>query len=155
MTTTLPSAVGAALPPTGRRPVFVALLALVRFLAPVHAALALVQPVSIGLYLDGRYGLLRVHQVAAGLVVLAALLLGVVALGYVLSGGRLWALGCVPLFLLEGVQTGLGYSRSLGVHIPLGVAVVTLALAVAVLVWTPGAARRRAPRSPRPPREQA
>ena len=149
MTTTLPPPVAAALPPAARRPVFVVLLALFRLLAPLHAALAVAQPVSIGLYLDGRYGLLQVHQLAAGLLVLAALALGAVALGYVLSGGRLWALGCVPLFLVSGVQTGMGYSRSLGVHIPLGVAVVALALVVAVLAWTPAAGRPRAARPPR------
>ncbi|GAA1433289.1 hypothetical protein GCM10009616_24920 [Microlunatus lacustris] len=146
MTTTLPPPVGTALPPAARRPVFGVLLGLFRVLALLHAVLALAQPVSIGLYLDGRYGLLQVHQAAAGLLVLAALTLGVVALGYVLGGGRLWALGCVPLFLAEGIQTGMGYSRSLSVHVPLGVAVVALAVVVAVLAWTPAAGRPRAPR---------
>lgn len=149
MTTTLPPGVGTAPPASARRPVFGVLLALFRVLALLHAGLALAQPVSIGLYLDGRYGLLRVHQAAAGLLILTALALGVVALGYVLSGGRLWALGCVPLFLAAGVQTGMGYSRSLGVHVPLGVAVVALALVVAVLAWTPAAGRPRAERHPR------
>jgi hypothetical protein len=146
MTTTLPPPVGTTPPPAVRPPVFGVLRALFRVLALLHAALALAQPVSIGLYLDGRYGLLQVHRAAAGLLVLAALALGVVALGHVLSGGRLWARGCVPLFLAAGIQTGMGYSRSLGVHVPLGVALVALAVAVAVLAWTPATSRRRAPR---------
>ncbi len=141
--------------PAARRPVHAVLLVLFRVLAPLHAVLTLVQPISIGLYLDGRYGLLRLHQVGSGLLILSALVLGVVALGLVLAGGPLWALLCVPLFLVEGVQTGLGYSRSLGVHVPLGVAVVALALAVAVLAWTPAASRRRSPRVPRTDRSAA
>ncbi|CAA9297459.1 MAG: hypothetical protein AVDCRST_MAG48-1046 [uncultured Friedmanniella sp.] len=145
-TTSAPAAGLGTAPATPRRAVFALFLLLFRLLATAHAGLCLLQPVSIGQYLDGRYGLLRVHQVGAGLLVLTALALGVVALGYVLSGGRTWALVCGLLFLLEGVQTGLGYSRSLGLHVPLGVAVVVLALVLAVLVWTPAAARCRPPR---------
>ncbi|SDS24022.1 hypothetical protein SAMN04488543_1347 [Friedmanniella luteola] len=147
MTSTLPApAVVTEHPPPARRPLFVALLVLFRVLTTAHLGLALVQPISIGQYLDGRYGLLRLHQTAAGLLVLTALVLALVGVGYVLAGGRLWALGCPLLFLLAGVQTGLGYNRALGVHIPLGVALVALAVAVAVLSWAPAAARPRAPR---------
>ena len=148
--TSAPSTGLIATPGDRPRALFAVFLVLFRLLATVHAVLCLLQPVSIGQYLDGRYGLLRVHQVAAGLLVLTALALGVVAVGYVLTGGRSGALACGLLFFLEGLQTGLGYSRSLGLHVPLGVAVVALALVIAVLVWTPAAARRR-PRRPRPP----
>jgi uncharacterized membrane protein (UPF0182 family) len=134
-----------------RRPVFLASLYLLRTLATVHLALALTQAVSIGQYLDGRYGLLQWHQVGAGLLTLSGLVLALVAVGHVLSGGRLGVLGCVLLFLAEGIQTGAGYSRQLGLHVPLGVAIVTAALVVAVWTWTP-AARRARPRRPRPAR---
>jgi hypothetical protein len=137
-------------PEHGRRRLFVPSLYLFRGVAAVHAVLAVTQAVSIGQYLDGRYGLLRVHQVTAGLLVLAGMVLGLVAVGHVLSGGRWWAGACVILFLAEGVQTGLGYSRSLGVHVPLGVAIVTLSLVVAVLSWTPAAGRPRSRRAPVP-----
>lgn len=139
-------------PTERRRPAFAVSLLLLRAVATVHAALALTQAFSIGQYLDGRYGLLRWHQVCAGLLVLSGLVLALVAVGFVLSGGRARVLGAVPLFLAEGVQTGVGYSRELGVHVPLGVAIVTAALVVAVWSWTP-AARRVRPRRPR--RERA
>ena len=135
--------------PPRRRP-FLASLYLLRLLASVQAVLALTQALSIGQYLDGRYGLLRVHQVAAGLLILSGMLLAVAALGYVLSGGRVWVISSALLFLAEGVQTGLGYRRSLGVHVPLGVAIVALAVAVAVWSWTPAARTPRASRSRRP-----
>jgi hypothetical protein len=150
VTTTLPPPVldRPALPPR-RGPVFVGFLVLFRVVATLHAALALVQPVSIGQYLDGRYGLLRLHQISGGVLVLSAMVLGVVAVGYVLTGGRWAAAACPLLFLAEGIQSGLGYNRELGVHVPLGVAIVAVALAVAVLSWTRAAGRPRPRRSAR------
>lgn len=132
--------------PPPRRALFATSLYLLRLLATVQAVLALTQALSIGQYLDGRYGLLQVHQVAAGLMILSGMLLAVVALGYVLSGGRVWVSSSALLFLAEGAQTGLGYSRALGVHVPLGVAIVALAVVVAVWSWTPAAGRPRARR---------
>ena len=135
-------------PATPRRPLFTATLYLLRGVATVHALLAMIQPVSIGQYLDGRYGLLRVHQITAGLLILAGMALGLVAIGYVLAGGPVKAIGGVLLFLAEGIQTGLGYGRELGAHVPLGVAIVALALVIAVWSWTRAAGRPR-PRRPR------
>jgi hypothetical protein len=137
----------AAREPVARRSrTFLVFLYALRVVATLHALMALSQALSIGQYLDGRYGLLRVHQVIAGLLILVGMALALVALGYVLSGGRLGASGCVVIFLADGLQTGLGYSRVLGGHVPLGVAIITLSLVIAVWSWTPGAGRPR-PRS--------
>ena len=151
-TTVPPPDLRSTVEPPDRRPLFVAALYLLRVMATLQAALALTQALSIGQYLDGRYGLLQVHQIAAGLLITSGMLLAVVALGYVLSGGRVWVISSALLFLAEGVQTGLGYSRSLGVHVPLGVAIVALAVAVAIWSWTPAARRPRTRRSARPAR---
>jgi hypothetical protein len=63
---------------------------------------------------------------------------------YAVAGGRVWvAAVCVLFYLAEGIQTGLGYSRSLGVHVPLGVAIVGGAVAVAAWSWTPASGRSR------------
>lgn len=144
------SAAPTTAPAGRRRPVFLASSYLLRAVATVHAALALTQAVSIGQYLDGRYGLLQWHQTCAGLLVLSGLVLGVLAVVHVLSGGRIWVLGLVLLFLAEGIQTGIGYNRELGIHVPLGVAIVTAALAVAVWSWTPAVRRPRLRRPGRP-----
>jgi hypothetical protein len=49
----------------------------------------------------------------------------------------------VALFLVVGLQIGMGFSRTLEVHIPLGVAIVTMSVLLTIWVWTPSAARPR------------
>jgi hypothetical protein len=49
----------------------------------------------------------------------------------------------VLVFLAEGFQIGMGYSRQLHLHVPLGVAIVVAAVLLAAWVWTPSAARAR------------
>lgn len=134
-----------AAPPPPRTPrLFRLSRGALRVVASLHALLALSQALSIGQYLDGSYTLLRVHAVAAGILVLAGAALGLVAVLYAVAGGRVWvAAVCVPFYLAEGIQTGLGYSRSLGVHVPLGVAIVGGAVAVAVWSWTRASGRSR------------
>ncbi len=70
------------------------------------------------------------------------------ALLYVVGGrGRLWVLPVTVLvFLAEGFQIGMGYSRQLHLHVPLGVAIVVTAVLLAAWVWTPSAARPRGSR---------
>lgn len=138
-------------PPRGRW--FRAARYALRGVATVHALLATAQAVTIGRYLDGAYGMIRWHSTAAGLLILVGLALAVVGLVYSLAGGRWWvATACVPFFLAEGVQTGMGYSRALDIHIPLGVAIVGGALALAAWSWTRAAGRGR---SLRPTRSRA
>jgi hypothetical protein len=137
-----PSAAGAP------RRLFVPALYTLRVLATLNALLVVAQAWSIGQYLNGDYPQLRLHATGAGIAILSAAALGLVALVYAFAGGPWRSVGAVLLFLAEGFQTGMGYARQLGIHVPLGVAVVTLAVLVAVWSWTPAAARPR-PRSDR------
>jgi uncharacterized membrane protein (UPF0182 family) len=101
----------------------------------------LVQPVLAGLYLSGEWDALGIHSGNAVLVELLGQVLVLTALAYWLAGrgrGR-FALAAVLLWLAVGMQAGFGYARLLGLHIPLGVAVVTASVLFAIWVWRRGA----------------
>lgn len=125
-------------PPIPRRPrLFRTTKAALRVVATPHALLALSQAFSIGQYLSGNYALIHVHAIAAGFLMLTAAVLGVIGVLYAVAGGQIWvAVVCFLFYFSEAVQTGMGYSRQLGVHIPLGVAIVTAALLVGGWSWT-------------------
>lgn len=132
------------LPPPRRGRWFRVTLYALRGVATLHALLAASQAVTIGRYLDGAYEMIRWHSTAAGILVLVGLALAVVGLVHGLAGGRWWgAAACLSFFFAEGVQTGMGYSRALDIHIPLGVASVGGALALAAWSWTRAAGRGR------------
>ena len=134
----------AAPPATGPSAVAAGSVAALRLTATLHALLAAAQPLLAGRYLDGDYDSVSQHGVTAGLVVVAAAAVGVAALVHGLRGGRWWPFAAaVALWWLEAVQTAMGYSANLAVHVPLGVAVVGLAVALAVWAWTPRARARR------------
>jgi hypothetical protein len=116
-----------------------------RFLLTGHLVAVLAQPVLAGRYLTGDVDAITVHGLLGSLLSLVAMALVAGALAYVLFGrGRLWVLPVtVLLFLAEGFQIGMGYSRELAVHVPLGVAIVVVAVLLAAWVWTPAAARPR------------
>lgn len=130
-------------PSSQRRSAFGPLLMSYRIVATLHGLCALAQPVWIGQYLNGRYVRLQLHAETGTVLLLTAMVLGAVSVAYVLAGGRVWALFTALFFFAEGVQTGVGYSRNLAVHLPLGVAIVGFAVFLAVWVWTPAARRRR------------
>lgn len=116
-----------------------------RLLLTGHLVAVLAQPVLAGRYLTGDVDAITVHGLLGSLLSLVAMALVAGALAYVLFGrGRLWVLPVtVLLFLAEGFQIGMGYSRELAVHVPLGVAIVVVAVLLAAWVWTPAAARPR------------
>ena len=111
---------------------------LLRAVVTVHLAAVVVQPVLAGLYLGGDVDAIGWHAAigsataALGLAVIAASLAYVVA-----ARGRPWPLLVVAvlLFLTEGLQIGFGYAHQLGLHVPLGVAVVLAAVALAGWAW--------------------
>ena len=119
-----------------------------RFLLTGHLVAVLAQPVLAGRYLTGDVDAIEVHGLVGSLLSLVAMALIAGAIAYVLGGrGRLWVLpAAVLLFFAEGFQIGMGYSRQLQVHIPLGVAIVVIAVLLAAWVWTPSAARPRGAR---------
>ncbi|NNG34932.1 hypothetical protein [Nakamurella aerolata] len=132
------------------------LLMLLRIVAVAHAALAIAQPLSIGQYLDGVIGALAWHGGTGEILAGTALLMSVLALLVVLRRGPRWLV--VPpltLALAEGLQIGLGFSRSLGVHIPLGVGIVATAIGYAIAVLRPSAATQRSRRADRRPERPA
>jgi uncharacterized membrane protein (UPF0182 family) len=126
---------------------------LLRAVVTVHLVAVLGQPVWAGLFLTGDVDAITVHGTVGSLLAAWGLLTAGVALAYVVGGrGPLWV---VPLalahFLATGFQIGAGYGRDLGLHIPLGVGLVVVAVVLAAWVWSPAAARsRRVPAAPAP-----
>jgi hypothetical protein len=116
-----------------------------RFLLTGHLVAVLAQPVLAGRYLTGDVDAIKAHGLVGSLLSLVAMTLVAGAVAYVLGGrGQLWVLPvAVLVFLAEGFQIGMGYSRQLQVHVPLGVAIVVTAVLLAAWVWTPSAARPR------------
>jgi hypothetical protein len=123
-----------------------------RVAATIHALLLCAQPVLAGLFLSGDFGKLSMHATLAGIVILACMLLFVAAVLVWRPGRRSpWPIAITgALFLAEGIQTGAGYERNLGLHVPLGVTVVATGVALAVWAWRPRRTRR--PAAPPPPR---
>jgi hypothetical protein len=110
-------------------------LAALRLVAATHAIAVCLQPVLAGVYLNGSGGALRIHEpLGLGLTFLGLFQL-LVAMIWWRSGGRPLAPVLALLILLgEGFQVGMGYSRQLVLHIPLGIALV--AASVAFAFWT-------------------
>jgi hypothetical protein len=119
-----------------------------RIVVTVFQLAVLAQPVLAGLFLTGDIDAIGVHGLIGSLLVLGAMAVIGVALAYVLAGhGRLWVLPVsVLLFLAVGFQVGAGYARQLELHIPLGVAIVTMSVLLTAWVWTPSAALPRGTR---------
>lgn len=119
-----------------------------RFLLTGHLGAVFAQPVLAGRYLTGDVDAMAVHGLVGSLLSLVAMALIAGAIAFVLGGrGQLWVLPVtVLLFLAEGYQIGIGYSRQLHLHVPLGVAIVVAAVLLAAWVWTPAAGRPRGTR---------
>jgi hypothetical protein len=119
-------------------------LALLRLVAATHATAICLQPILAGVYLNGSGGALRIHEPLGLALNFTGLFQLLVATIWWRSGGRLLAPVLALLILLgEGFQVGMGYSRQLALHIPLGIALV--AASVAFAFWT---GRRRADVTP-------
>ena len=102
------------------------------------------QPVTMGLYLSGRYPMMSWHSLVGSMIAALALVAAGLALLYAVAGGRPWTVpAAIGLFLACGFQIGMGYARTLGVHVPLGVAVVSGSLLLTVWSWTRSAGRFR------------
>lgn len=108
-------------------------LRVLRVLAVVHAAVAFLQPVLAGSYLGGRPAANTVHETAGSMLpVIALLMIPAALLNWRRGKGRVWPLAAIlALIAAEGAQIGLGYGRSLQIHIPLGVGIVAGSIAFA------------------------
>lgn len=116
-----------------------------RWVITLHAAAAFAQAVFAGRFLSGDYDMLRAHfinsQVVGGLAV-AQVIVGV--LYWKPGGGPGWpALASGGLLALEPFQIAAGIKRVIGIHVPLAVLIITLAIVFAVWAWRPTFGRRR------------
>jgi hypothetical protein len=118
------------------------LLRVLRLVAVAHAVAVGLQPVLAGVYLNGSSTANRIHEPLGNAVALLCLTQLLVATIWWRTGGRLTAvLATAGILAAESVQIGMGYSRQLALHVPLGIAIV--AATVALTLWMFG----RAPRS--------
>lgn len=121
-----------------------------RILLLLNALLAIAQPIMAGSYLSGNFDILDAHGLNGNVLLGTTFLAGLAALGYVIVRGPVWPVPVlVVLWFAEGIQIGMGHTRNLAVHIPLGVAIVGTAAALAAWSFTSAAARRRARRTRR------
>ncbi len=127
---------------TSTTPVHLVLLWTFRVLASLQAVLFVLQPVSIGSFLQGSYPAIDLHNVVGALLVIVTVVVGTVGglLGIV---ARRWFLlpASILLMVATTAQVALGATRTLSVHVPLGVLLVATALWLAGWSWTKGARR--------------
>lgn len=107
----------------------------------IHAAAAFTQSILAGMYLSGSLDAMEIHGAIGSSLVVVTMLQGVASLLFVFPGRGPWwpLLVSVVLFFVEGLQIGMGYARTLGLHIPLGVAIIvtTTMMFVWSLRWKP------------------
>jgi hypothetical protein len=113
-----------------------------RFLAGAVAALILLQGASAGSHLTGVGGALGLHR-RVGTELLTLLALVAVVTAAMAVKARWWALpAAIAGFLGIGAQIGMGFADQLQVHLPLGVALFGLYLAMAVALTDPNKEKR-------------
>lgn len=137
---TTPALAPFAQPVAPRSGLHTALLWITRLVMPPQAIAFALQPISIGSFLQGTWAALDVHLAIGGILVIVTWMTGLcgIALGVV---GRHWWLvaASIALGFLTTAQVALGSTRMLVLHVPLGVALVALALWLAIWPWTRGA----------------
>src|SRR5688500_10459166 len=114
----------------------------------LYLSSAVAQPVLAGAYLQGDYDAIGLHGTnGAALLSLMVLGSGVLSLACAVTARAAWwpVAMVVALFVAQGIQIGMGYSRSLLVHVPLGVGIVVTVAGLTLWVWSPRlpAGRRR------------
>lgn len=112
----------------------------------MHLTDAIAQPVLAGRFLTRDVDALATHSSIGGSLAFVDLILIATSLPYawVARWDRVWILPlAVAMFAAVIVQISTGHSRRLAMHIPLGVAIVTAAVLLAIWVWSPAAARPR------------
>jgi len=97
-------------------------LAALRVVLLLHVLAVLTQAVFAGQFLSGVEAPVVFHEWTAWFVLALSVVQIVVALIFVRVGGPLWVMvASIFVLIAEALQTGTGYGRFLGVHIPLGV----------------------------------
>jgi cytochrome b561 len=122
-------------------------LAGLRIILPLHALGVLAQAALAGQFLSGLEDPVVFHAWTAWAILVLSLAQVALAVAASLKGGALWfMLTSVFVLLAEALQTGTGYGRFLGVHIPLGVVLFGVVLWQTIWVFrkpalTPGIPR--------------
>lgn len=107
-----------------------------RALTTVESLLIFGQAALAGQFLGGNPDALNWHQINAYLTFLGAIGLIVAAAVFWRRGGPSWPTAVSVLLLVAVVlQTAVGYARQLGLHVPLGVALFGLILALLFGAW--------------------
>jgi hypothetical protein len=99
---------------------------------------AFLQPVFEGRFLAGDFAMLAVHRTNGTYV-------GVLAISQIVVAIVAWRVSRVPgavvaavvaLGVAAGLQIYLGFNRILGIHVPLGVAIIVVSGWLVVWIWT-------------------
>jgi hypothetical protein len=126
--------------PAARRTVATWTWRVLQTLVTLQTLDALLQPVFAGRFLSGDFGMLGVHRDNAtyvGVLSIAVTVAALVAWRVCRVPGRI-VLALSLVGPVAAVEIFLGYARTLGIHVPLGAAVVALSGWLAVWVWTRG-----------------
>lgn len=108
-----------------------------RLLALLQAVLFVLQPISIGSFLQGSWAAFDLHSIVGGILVLPTMVTAGVGLLLAVLARRLWVgLGSLALGVLTTMQVGIGHAGMVSVHVPLGVALVALAVWLSAWSWT-------------------
>ena len=108
-----------------------------RVLSGVLAALILLQGASAGSHLTGAEGALGLHR-RVGTEFLTLLVIVMIVTAATAFRARWWALpAAIVGFLGIGAQIGMGFADQLQIHLPLGVALFGLYLAMVVALTDP------------------
>src|SRR5919198_2375922 len=99
---------------------------LLRAVVTLHLAAVFAQPVLAGRFMSGDYDVLAVHRAnGIGVAVIGFAQLAVALLCWRPARGPGWPVPlCIGLTVAEILQIYLGFNRVVGVHVPLGVAIV-------------------------------
>ncbi len=99
------------------------------------------QPLLIGLFLAGEFDRLAAHATVGGILVLVVFIQFLLSIPAWRPGGLPgWVVAvCAAMVTGAGVQIAAGYQRNLGLHVPLGVALVATGTAITLAAWLPSA----------------
>ncbi len=111
-------------------------LAGLRIVLPLHALGVLAQAVFAGQFLSGVESPVVFHAWTAWAILVLALAQVALSVAASFSGGPVWfMLASVFVLVAEALQTGTGYGRFLGVHIPLGVVLFGVVLWQTIFIF--------------------
>jgi len=131
-----------------------ATLQVLRVVAVLHSLAFLAQPVFAGGYLMGDIDSLATHTTNAFLISAIDLVQLICAIVFFWKGrGPAWPIwASLAIAVAVEVQIGMGYTRELVVHLPLGVSLITGQILATVWLFRAAAVKARAPRVARPER---